>query len=167
MAGRVLILDTSVLCCLLEIPGKETAGSGDEQWDHNKISALLDSEVGATRVLPLATVIETGNHIAQSSGDRYQIAKALGELISSAAEAASPWAAFADQAELWGSANLVSLANEWPHLATGGTSIGDATIKLVAEYYARAGYEVEIVTGDAGLKAYQPMVPPRTPRRRS
>jgi hypothetical protein len=61
---------------------------------------------------------------------------------------------------------LKSLADDWPNLAARGVSIGDATIKTVAEYYARAGYEVEILTGDLGLKAYQPAQPTLTPRRR-
>ena len=42
-------------------------------------------------------------------------------------------------------------------MAVKGISIGDATIKDVAEYYAEAGYEVEILTGDVGLKSYQPV----------
>src|SRR6218665_1035044 len=53
----------------------------------------------------------------------------------------------------------ILMASTWPALAAGGTSIGDATIKHVAEYYAKAGYAVEIMTGDQGLKAYQPIAP--------
>ena len=45
-------------------------------------------------------------------------------------------------------------------------SLGDATIKDVAYYYAQMGYSVEILTGDRGLKAYEPSVPPEIPRRR-
>ena len=45
-------------------------------------------------------------------------------------------------------------------------SLGDATIKDVAEYYAESGYKVEILTGDKGLKAYQPSAPAKVPRRR-
>ena len=55
---------------------------------------------------------------------------------------------------------------EWPELAAQKISIGDATIKSVADYYAKTGLEVEILTGDAGLKAYQPVTPVSTPRRR-
>ncbi|MCW5258880.1 hypothetical protein [Verminephrobacter eiseniae] len=60
----------------------------------------------------------------------------------------------------------ILMARTWPALAAGGTSIGDATIKHVAEYYAKAGYAVEIMTGDQGLKAYQPIAPIPRPRRR-
>jgi hypothetical protein len=169
MPARVLILDTSVLCCLLSVPGKETCGSDDDRWDHDRISALIDAEVkrASLLVLPLATIIETGNHIAQAKrGDRFEVATGLAAFIASTAQGRSPWAAFTEQSGLWEPARLETLAETWPRLAVGGTSIGDATIKDVAEFYAKAGYEVEIVTGDAGLKAYEPLTPPRIPRRR-
>jgi hypothetical protein len=67
---------------------------------------------------------------------------------------------------LWQTDNLQLLAETWPTLASGGLSIGDATIKDVAEYYAKAGYSVEILTGDAGLKAHEPAHPIPQPRRR-
>ena len=167
MPQRILIIDTSVLCCLLKIPGKETAGSGKDKWDFERINKLLVEESSVTRVLPLATIIETGNHISNSPSHRHRTSTELGEIIAAAANAASPWAAFADQADLWTPKQLLTLSEEWPSLAIGGTSIGDATIKQVAEFYAKAGYEVEILTGDSGLKAYQPIVQPSPPRRRS
>lgn len=168
MARRVLIFDTSVLCCLLRVPGKETAGSDGNRWDHARIASLVETEtsVATTFVLPLASIIETGNHIAQSTGRRFEIATALARLIADAATATSPWAAFTDQADLWGQERLQTLAVTWPEVAKSGLSIGDATIRDVAEYYARAGFDVEIVTGDEHLKAYQPAPPPQIPRRR-
>ena len=48
-----------------------------------------------------------------------------------------------------------------------GLSIGDATIKDVATYYREAGYGVEILTGDEGLKAYEPTLITAPRRRRS
>ena len=168
MSRKVLILDTSVLCCWLKVPGKETAGPVTDRWTHDRIDELLTLERAAesTFVLPIATLIETGNHIAQAAGDRYNIAKALGDHLRNATEAATPWAAFTDQTSLWESENLRSLAESWPTLAAGGMTIGDATIKLVAEYYASANFKVEILTGDEGLKAYQPVHAAPIPRRR-
>lgn len=168
MSQRVLVLDTSVLCCLLSVPGKETAGPLDDRWDQQRISDLLEAEEkrGSIFVLPLATIIETGNHVAQTNGDRFKLATDFGQLISKSASATSPWAAFADQSILWGPQRLLVLADTWPPLAAGQTSLGDATIKDVAEWYAEAGVEVQIVTGDAGLKSYEPLSPPPQPRRR-
>ena len=168
MSKRVLILDTSVLCCWLQVPGKEEAGPVNDRWNHNRINVLLEQERAkdSTFVLPIATLIETGNHIAQASSHRFERATSLAAYLGEAADAQSPWAAFTDQSSLWESENLRALAETWPQLASGGTSIGDHTIKDVAEYYAKAGYFVEILTGDAGLKAYEPARPVTVPRRR-
>jgi hypothetical protein len=169
MASKVLILDTSILCCWLKIPGKDTAGPTTDKWDYQRIDTLLKAEIakGSTLVLPIASLIETGNHIAQCGGDRFQLATRLTEHLKNATNAKSPWAAFNDQAVLWEAVGLTKLSNDWPHLAISGLTIGDATIKFVAEHYASSGFPVEILTGDKGLKAYEPIHAAPIPRRRS
>ena len=83
------------------------------------------------------------------------------------ADEKTPWAAFSDQNLLWTPEKLKELAEDWPDLAHGQQlSLGDATIKDVAEYYARMGCKVEILTGDQGLKAHEPAAPVGIPRRR-
>jgi hypothetical protein len=169
MSKRVLILDTSVLLCWLQVPGKDTCGPLADRWDNDRISQLILEETakGSTFVLPIATLIETGNHIAQAAdNNRFRRAERLAACLRSAADEQSPWAAFTDQSALWQPEQLRRVADGWPQLAAGGISIGDFTIKDVAEHYARASYHVEILTGDAGLKAYQPVVPIQQPRRR-
>ncbi len=168
MSKRVLILDTSVLCCWLKVPGKDETGPVNDRWDYERIDALLQQErqLNSTFVLPIATLIETGNHIAQASSQRFECATDLAVCLREAAEAKSPWAAFTDQSQLWATENLRALADSWPQLANSRISIGDATIKDVAEFYAKTGYFVEILTADAGLKAYQPAQPVTPPRRR-
>lgn len=168
MSRKILILDTSVLCCWLRIPKMEEAGPLTDRWNHDRIDTLLkeESAQGSTFVLPLASLIETGNHVAQAVEYRFELATALTGHFRDAADANSPWAAFTEQSPLWDSENLRLLADSWPVLAVGGLSIGDATIKGVAEYYASAGYTVEIITGDQGLKAYEPAKPVLIPRRR-
>lgn len=168
MTSRVLVLDTSVLCCWLQVPGKETAGPAADVWDHGRIDALLKDEEaqGSTFVLPIATLIETGNHIAQCAGDRYALAATLGQHLAAAADSKSPWAAFSEQSVLWDTEALKTLATEWPPLAAASMSIGDATIKAVAEYYASARFHVQILTADEGLKSYEPSSHIAEPRRR-
>lgn len=166
---KILILDTSILLCWLRVPGKDTAGRANDRWDFPRIDQLLNTEraQGSTFVLPIASLIETGNHIAQCKGDRFKLATSLIHHLQNAVDASSPWAAFTDQSALWEPSNLQELAAVWPRLAVGGTSIGDATIKHVAEHYSKAGYAVEILTGDEGLKAYEPKRPVQVPRRRN
>lgn len=164
---RVLVIDTSILCAWLGVSGKETCGPQDDRWDGKRVAEIIrEAETeGATLVLPLATIIETGNHIAQGKGDRHASAMRLSALLSSAADGESPWAAFTQQANLWTAEALKRLGATWPALAAQRLSIGDATIEEVARLYEVMGYHVEILTGDAGLKAREPARPP-VPRRR-
>lgn len=163
----VVIIDTSILCVYLEVPGKDTCGSNN-QWNKQGVDDLLKKELEkpTTFVLPLAAIIETGNHIAQAATKRYEIAQALAEIILKTAKEETPWAAFTEQSVLWDAPKLEKLAAEWPKQAAQKISIGDATIISVAEYYAKMGSTVKILTGDAGLEAYTPLTPVPTPRRR-
>jgi len=170
--SKVLIMDTSILCVWLKVPGKDTCGTGETAWDFNKVNAKVREELAAktTFVLPLASIIETGNHIAQSTGDPYAVALEFAKLIRKSADNETPWAAFTVQTELWSDEKLKELAVIWPRMAASRISLGDATIKDVADYYNVQGFSVEIFTGDAGLKAYEPRVAPtpiKQPRRRS
>lgn len=157
---KVLIFDTSILCVWLQIPSKETCGSDRERWDYQRVQEIIDreNEADTTFILPLAAIIETGNHIAQASSQRYEKAQELARLMILAAAQETPWAAFTEQSEFWQAEGLKKLAKEWPNLAKQGLAMGDATIKDIAEYYHRLGFEVEILTGDKGLKSYQPIV---------
>lgn len=165
---RVLIFDTSVLCVWLRVPGKRTCGPKTDRWDGDRIEDLIQREIpaGAIFVLPLAAIIETGNHISQARQNRYETALRLGEIIQKTAIASSPWAAFTEQAGLWEPDGLTRLARTWPTAAAEGVSIGDLTIREVAEYYARTGAHVDILTGDTGLKAYTPRAPGLLPKPR-
>lgn len=165
---KVVVFDTSVVLCWLKVPGKQTCGPQEDQWNFERINKLIDAlKTKAVFVLPLATLIETGNHIAQCDGDRYAIAQNFTDtVIKPCADATAPWAAFTEQSELWSENALNNLAKEWPKLASQRLSLGDATIKSVAEQYAEAGFEVEILTGDAGLKIHEPVQAIVIPRRK-
>ena len=165
---KVLILDTSVLCVWLEVPDMDHCGPDHDRWDKRRVAEKIEQEIRAqtTFVLPMATIIETGNHIAQARHSRRERGEALADLMRQSANQSTPWAAFSDQSILWSPEKLIQLADSWPELAVQGISLGDATIKDVAEYYAQSNYSVEILTGDQGLKAHEPISPPEIPRRR-
>ena len=168
MKKKVLIFDTSVLCVWLQVPGKETCGPVDNRLTYDVVNAKIEEEKskGTTFVLPIASIIETGNHIAHSTGDRHVVGHAFADIISATADPISPWAAFTEQSELWKKENLKVLAERWKESVICGQSLGDASIVDVANYYASAEFEVEIFTGDKGLKAYEPSMPVVKPRRR-
>jgi len=165
--AKVLIIDTSILCVYLELPHFTQCGPTHDAWDIPRVQRKINIEQAAQTsfVLPLATIIETGNHIAQISGDPYPFAMKFGEIIRACCDNEVPWAAFSAQGELWTDEVLRNLANTWPQQAARRTSIGDATIALVAQYFHELGNTVEILTGDEGLKILEPTSAPR-PRRR-
>lgn len=169
MKNKIAIIDTSILCCWLKVPGKETCGSGDRIIDFHSADNMIQKAIddGKYLVLPLAVIIETGNHIAHAKyGDRYEIARELGTIMNKAADEESPWSAFTEQGNLWNADSLKKLAKEWPADAAREVSLGDATISKVADYYSSMGCEVSILSGDRLLESYVPAKPARIPRRR-
>ena len=163
----ILVIDTSILCVWLDIPGKETCGTADDLWDRTRVARFFEIEErrGTLFVLPLAAIIETGNHIAQSR-KAWECAIALCEIIMKSLDSTSPWVEFSQQDVLWSRTNLSKLISDWPEYAKAKFSIGDMTIRFVAEFYSEMGYDVHIFTGDAGLKSYEPATKPLIPRRR-
>ncbi len=163
---KILILDTSILCTWLQVNGKETCGPDHNRWDYERVNKKIQSEIDAdtTLVLPLAAIIETGNHIAQCAGDRYALANSFADFIKNAANEETPWAAFTHQNDLWKEDGLKNLADRWKEHAVSGQSLGDASIIDVVNYYREMGNMVEICTGDEGLKSYEPTA--IIPRRR-
>lgn len=155
---KVLIFDTSILCVWLKVSGMCSAGPDDDKWDFMRVKQKIDEEIenGTFFVLPLAVIIETGNHIAHAHDNRRKVAYAFADLMMKTSESASPWAAFTQQSELWNPEGLKNLALRWRDTAESGQSLGDASIVDVANYYYKMDYEVEIFTGDDGLKAFEP-----------
>ncbi len=165
---KVLIFDTGILCIYFKIPKFESYSPSSDRWTKARIDQLIADEEKAktTFVLPLAAIIETGNHITQALGNRYAIAKEFSQLMKKVANAQDPWAAFTEQEKFWEPEALKELADEWSKKAMENLSMGDISIKAIADYYAKMGYQVEILTGDQGLKSYQPTPPSLIPRRR-
>ena len=66
MKKHILIIDTSILCVWLQIPGMEECGRDSDKWTFKRVDEKVNKERkdGTDFVLPIATIIETGNHIA-------------------------------------------------------------------------------------------------------
>jgi hypothetical protein len=168
---RVLIIDTNLLCVWLKVPGLETCGESGDEWDFKRVDAEIKEALraGFWLVLPLATLIETGNHIAHATQHRLERAKNLAEIMKKVADGQSPWTVFHHQTQLWSAEHLTELSLTWPPLAQAKLAMGDATIKKVSDYYAALGLEVRFLTADAQLMAHQPpasdIAPPRRRQR--
>ncbi len=165
---KVLVIDSSMLCVWLGLPGMEECGPEHNRWDQQRVADKIEHEIEelTTFVLPLATLIETGNHIAHSLTRRKECADALAAIMIQCADQRSPWAAFTAQLDLWSRSSLVSLADRWPEKATQKLSLGDITIADVASYYHQSGYAVELLTGDMQLLSSEPSPARNIPRRR-
>ena len=97
----------------------DDCGPDHDKRNYKRVHAKIMDEIenGSTLVLPMATLIETGNLIAQANGDRYQYASGLADIIAKVAKEEEPWAAFTFQSKLWNEENLIKLSKEWPKLA--------------------------------------------------
>lgn len=160
MRNKIIIIDTSIMCCWLNICGKESCGPDHEKWDKEKVEDYIKSETdkGATLVLALPVIIETGNHIAQAAERRYECGVKFVEMITKAVDETSPWAAFSRQEAIWEGNNIKELIEVWPEFVKEqkekNLSMGDIMIKAVVDFYVKLGSEVVIFTGDEGLKIH-------------
>lgn len=83
---KFTLIDTSVLCELLEVPGKSRHASSVQAEFVARVRA------GEQFLLPAATIIETGNHIAQiKQGDRRAAAERYVAFLTKAAASEPPW----------------------------------------------------------------------------
>lgn len=84
---KVTFVDTSVLCEMLQVPGKCSPERGAEVT----VEADLRAEAGEHLVIPVTTVIETGNHIAQADEDRHNAACRFVAFLRAAVAEGGPW----------------------------------------------------------------------------
>jgi hypothetical protein len=152
----VTFVDTSVLCELLQVPGK----CQQHQDVRDEFERRIDA--GEQFVIPITAVIETGNHIAQAgAGDRRAAADRFCKLLEAARSGESP---FAVHEPSWDDAFLSELcggnATGEPFVDLAGSGrmgAGDVAI-LVERDRFRAGsayIDVDIWTLEAILGAYR------------
>lgn len=154
MPAKVTFIDTSVLCELLEVPGMCS--------QHEDIRAefeLRADEDEERFVIPIAAVIETGNHIAQSSGDRRAAAQRFVGLLTAARSSEAP---FTVRRLSWDDEFLSELCagggtgQSLIDLASAKMGAGDVTILVERDRFQRdsAYTEVRVWTLDEALGAH-------------
>ena len=84
-ASPVVFLDTSVFANLLDVPGRAQQREEVLQ-EFDRLSSL-----GAKFVLPITTIIETGNLIFYAEGDRRSAAQRLVNALQAARTEDPPW----------------------------------------------------------------------------
>lgn len=149
-------MDTSVLCDLLDVPGKNQ----HRQEVHDELRELVAA--GIQLVLPIAAVIETGNHIVQigEGSARRACAERFVKLLRATAGGDLPWVL---HAVAWNDVMLNTLCDGTPRTgpfielaAAGMLGTGDLSILVESEMYGRrtAGIKVDVWTYDQRLAAY-------------
>lgn len=156
MPRRVEFVDTSILCNILDVPGKNQHRS--------QVAGQLKQKRadGCSLILPVTGVIETGNHIAQlgDGAHRRDRAQRLSALLTLVIEGKAPWVLHSLE---WGedflrrllSGGDTNIALE-DHCMT-GLGLGDLCILTeMAVYRSRvpASVEVAVWTLDATLDAH-------------
>ncbi|MBR4984891.1 MAG: hypothetical protein IKY83_04045 [Proteobacteria bacterium] len=144
----ICILDTSIFLEILNVPDKAT--------QHQKIVSDLKTklEQNESFLLPMATIIETGNHIAQN-GDgtiRRSIAQKFVEQVKKALEGESPFKVIQfpqrEDMALW--------LEQFPDSAMRGSGLGDLSIVQDWEKMCRKNphHHVYIWSLDNHLSSY-------------
>ena len=127
--SSVCIIDTSVFLNLLNVPGKNQ--------ERDKIVAEFAeyADLDATFILPMATILETGNHIAQNGNGtlRRTTAQRFCESVKGAFTGHAPYR----PSEFPNTSEVINWIDCFPRLAgqnksptktTEGTSFGDLSI---------------------------------------
>lgn len=147
------LVDTSVLCELLEVPGMHSRST------ELRAELTRREAAGERFVIPATAVIETGNHIEHATGDRRGAAQRLVGLVRLAVAGGGPWelnqfAWDGDFLAAWCGGDstqqsFVDLANS--HLLGGG----DVAILVERDRLLTSGaaHEVRVWTLDARLAA--------------
>jgi len=155
VSRTVTFIDTSVLVEILKVPGKNQRSE--------EITAELRERVTSSEsmILPTASIIETGNHIAQvdDGGVRRKLAESLAKLLEATVSESAPWTL---NGARWDGELLAAICRgargcpALPEMAAQKIGVGDVSILAEAEAYERrvANVVVSIWTLDTGLSAY-------------
>lgn len=87
MSRPICLIDTSVLCNILNVPGYQD----DREEVLLRFKSLVEAD--AALHLPYATIIETGNHIAHHNDGRVRrrVAEQLRECVLDGLDGRAPW----------------------------------------------------------------------------
>lgn len=147
---NVRFIDTSVMTNMLKIPGK----CADAERVQKEFKQVIEAE--ETLILPVATIIETGNHIAHIADGKIRrtIALKFGEYLRKTAEGEAPWQLYGVELDKEG---LLYLADHFAENAVSEIGIGDMSIIYAYNQYKDAAPgigRIMIWSTDTHLQGY-------------
>jgi hypothetical protein len=147
--SAICLIDTSIFVEILDVPRKAA--------DHDQIISKLQEKVenGDVLFLPMATILETGNHIAQNGdgGQRRSCAHKFVVQVQQALKGQSPFKPISflekEQLQQW--------LSEFPDSAMRGNSLGDLSIIHDFERLCRQSprREIYIWSVDSHLSSFK------------
>ena len=144
----IVIVDTGIFLNLLNVPAYNQHSGATRKRFEEFVEARADFE------LPIATVIESGNHVARlpKGGARRRFAEIFSRLVQRALRAESPWTLTPIPNE----AQLAEWLAGFPDEAMRGLSLGDLSIVKAWETACRHRpfRRVRIWSLDAGLQGH-------------
>jgi len=120
--SSIVLVDTSVLLNVLDVPGRNQ----QRESVLDELGAFIEAE--DLLFIPMAAIIETGNHIAHMDGDgrlRRQAAERFVEVIGNALKDKAPWKPI----NFPSSMHLLDWLGEFPDSAMRKVGMGDLSIK--------------------------------------
>lgn len=154
---RIVFLDTSVLTNVLDVPGK----NGERDVVVPRFRELAKD--GSTLIIPIAAVIEVGNHIAQLPGDaRRDRSHRFESFLRQSLDGKPPWVV---SGAIWDIEFLRELVEGHPRrpsmvtLCTAQVGTGDGSILLEVERFRQrsdvpSAIPIELWSLDGGLAAH-------------
>ncbi|MEM7657505.1 MAG: hypothetical protein AAF399_15330 [Bacteroidota bacterium] len=141
------MIDTSVFLNILDLPGRNQ----DRQQVLDSFQAYIQNE--DTLLLPYAVIIETGNFVGQTSGNRrFDFAQKFTSIMVKCLEGNLPWKPL----RIPQKQELLSWLSDFPRSASRG--LGFADFSMVQELYLQRElfpqYEVQIWSLDQHLQGY-------------
>lgn len=144
----IVIVDTSVFCNLLRVPKRHQ----HSERALAELEELLES--GASLLLPLATIYETGNHIAQQGDgrERRAVARCFVEQVREAYSGEAPWS----PTPFHDGTDLTRWLDTFPDEAARGVGLGDLSILQIFHEQCRLhpGRQVRVWSYDRHLDGY-------------
>jgi len=144
----ICIIDTSVFCNILDVPNRNQ----QREEAQKQLQEFLIT--GVTLLLPMTTVYETGNHIAQLNNGQVRRQKALQfvEQARLALEGKAPWT----PTPMPEGREMLSWLDQFPDSAMQGIGFGDLAITQIFKRTCQLnqGRRVFIWSYDGELQVY-------------
>ena len=118
----IVLMDTSVFCNVIDVPGRNQ--------ERDQVLSALEGHIKAKAnlLLPMAAVVETGNHIAKTKlvdgQTRRKAAQRFRDSVLKAVDGETPWT----PTPFWDLIELRTWLGDFPDQAMKGVGMGDLSI---------------------------------------